>query len=297
MELDLDLIIPVYLNQRTVFDLIAMLQGGISTITRVTSTESSGGFDQQNYGVAFGLNKAFSSLMKVDLKGDRSKKQEENSITQLNEERIHTPASLFQILRHTVSKNKKLKIIRNDYSPTTGDFVEFVSPLRKNPVIESMETYFQIMETFTMLFKDSKQLKKGDKNKDVDSTTRVKKQIQTFLENLKSGETVDIVTDALEGGFRAVITLEKSFLNDKTMSDLVDGEFNVVGKIIRVIRDKSDSINLIRKTPISVMPEQQLKKLFGSMSSAAEKQGIAVPDFELKIHGPVIHILPIAIFT
>jgi len=31
-----DLLVPVYLNQRIVFDLVAMLQGGIATVTNVT---------------------------------------------------------------------------------------------------------------------------------------------------------------------------------------------------------------------------------------------------------------------
>ena len=36
---DPDLIIPVYLNQRFVFDLVAMLQDGIATVTKVVKTE------------------------------------------------------------------------------------------------------------------------------------------------------------------------------------------------------------------------------------------------------------------
>ena len=34
------LIVPVYLNQRLVFDLLAMLQGGISTVTAINKTEN-----------------------------------------------------------------------------------------------------------------------------------------------------------------------------------------------------------------------------------------------------------------
>jgi hypothetical protein len=34
-----DLIIPVYLNQRIVFDLVAMLQGGIAAVTQVSQTQ------------------------------------------------------------------------------------------------------------------------------------------------------------------------------------------------------------------------------------------------------------------
>ena len=45
-----ELIIPVYLNQRIVFDMIAMLQGGIATVTRITSTESSLGKEIRGQG-------------------------------------------------------------------------------------------------------------------------------------------------------------------------------------------------------------------------------------------------------
>ena len=34
------MIIPAYLNQRIVFDLIAMLQDGLSTVTRITSIDN-----------------------------------------------------------------------------------------------------------------------------------------------------------------------------------------------------------------------------------------------------------------
>jgi len=35
-----DLIIPVYLNQRVVFDLVAVLQNGIASVTQISQTHS-----------------------------------------------------------------------------------------------------------------------------------------------------------------------------------------------------------------------------------------------------------------
>ena len=56
------LLIPVYLNQRMVFDLVAMLQGGISTVTRVSETSQERSSTERNIGAAFGLSNAFASL-------------------------------------------------------------------------------------------------------------------------------------------------------------------------------------------------------------------------------------------
>lgn len=51
-------IIPVYLNQRIVFDLLAMLEGGLCHVTRVVSAENKTGQNHRRYGAEFGLSKA-----------------------------------------------------------------------------------------------------------------------------------------------------------------------------------------------------------------------------------------------
>ena len=54
-----NMIIPAYLNQRIVFDFIAMLQDGLSTVTRITSVNSTANEDRKLYGASFGLTKRF----------------------------------------------------------------------------------------------------------------------------------------------------------------------------------------------------------------------------------------------
>ena len=70
MAEDRKLLIPVYLNQRIVFDLLAMLQGGISTVTSVSKTEQSADEKSRKMGGSFGLSQALSSLLKIDLSAD-----------------------------------------------------------------------------------------------------------------------------------------------------------------------------------------------------------------------------------
>lgn len=300
MNVDItELIIPVYLNQRAVFDLIAMLQGGISTVTRVSASESQLDKDQQHYGANFGLNKAFSTLLKIDLSGTRKKTTEAASELQKSEERVHTPASMFQTLRENLIDKGDLKIVDSGYQPKVRDFIEFTAQLRKNPIIQTMDTFVGLME-MAILFsgEHSQKPKKGKgRNREIDENKIIKKQMEQFLEALKTGDTVDIVSSELVCGFKAVITLEREFLNDPTMSDLVDGQFNVLGKVIRVIETEDDAISLIRKTAMSAMPEKIMNDVFSSLSALATDQEFNIPELELKIRGPVIQVLPIAIFV
>jgi len=294
-----ELIIPVYLNQRAVFDLIAMLQGGISTVTRITSSEFYSDKNQQQYGAAFGLNKAFSTLLKIDLSGGRKKATEDTSGIQKAEERVHTPASMFQSLRENLIDRGELKIVDAEYKPKVRDFIEFTAQLRKNPIIQTMDTLVGLME-MAILFSDEppkKQKQSKGKSREIDSNKIIKKQMEQFLESLKTGDTVDIVSNKLICGFKTVITLEREFLNDPTMSDLVDGQFNVLGKVIRVINNKDDSISLIRKTAMSAMPEKIMNEVFSGLSTLSSEEGFKIPPIELDIKGPVIQVLPIAIFA
>lgn len=293
-----ELIIPVYLNQRIVFDMIAMLQGGIATVTRVTSTESSSASDKQQYGATFGLNKALSTLLRIDVSGNREKRKDGSLGSQTNEEKVHTPASMFQMLRRSLVADSKLNFIDDKYKPEIRQIVEFTAPLRKNPIIQTMDTFVGLMN-MAILFSQAtpQQQHKGQKNQTPDTNKAIKAQMEQFLESLKAGDTVDIITDTLTCGYKAVITLEREFLNDPTMSDLVDGHFNVLGKVIRVINDDKDSINLIRKTALSAMPENILNVALAGLSELSKTQGFKIPSMELEAKGPVLQVLPIAIFS
>lgn len=66
----LDLIIPVYLNQKLVFDLLAMLKGGISTVTQISSSTENSSNVSGKASSKFGLSEALSTLFKVDLSAE-----------------------------------------------------------------------------------------------------------------------------------------------------------------------------------------------------------------------------------
>lgn len=294
-----ELIISVYLNQRIVFDLIAMLQDGMSTVTRVSSSETNKDSDTQRYGAAFGLSQALSSLLKIDVSGDRAKLKEGVKDIQKSEERVHTPSSLFQKLRSELKAKEIIKVVDSKYQPKSGDWVEFSTTLKRNPLTQVINTFTGLIDMATAFEEQPQQKNRKHllQNKSQNETDKIKTQLNKFSEEIKVGNTIDMVSDSLTSKHRAVVTLEKEYLNDPTMADLVDGNFTVIGKVIRAINDSQQSVNLLRKGVVGSINSQTLQILFTALSAPAVTANIDLPTIEWEIQGPVIHVIPIAIFA
>lgn len=286
-------IIPVYLNQRIVFDLLAMLEGGIATVELVSTCETTGTEDNRRYGAEFGLSKALSGILKIGVSGSRGKTHTAGGETQRNAERYHTPASLFSNLRVRLKEQEAVKALNSECIPETESFVEFTAPLERNPLIATLDSMASLME-IAAIFADDKPGSKSKRNEKAENKG-IQKKIENFAGKLKAGDTMDILASGLPGGYRALLTLETEYLNDPTMSDIVDGQFTALGKIVRVIEQEDDrSISLLRKTALSMMPEQTLRELFKNWSEIEEFQ---IPDLEWKMKGPIIQVIPVAIFA
>ena len=287
-----ELIIPVYLNQRIVFDMIAMLQGGIATVTRISSAELASGKAETDYGAGFGLNAALSSLLKIDVSGKKAGSKEDSSETTSREDRVHTPASILQRLIAILKEQKGIQVVNEQYSPQPSDIVEFAATLRRNPLIETMDIFVDALELADVFLQP--QGNKQQQERERKAAKKLKEQMEKFTEKLKAGATVDIIGEKLNSEYRALITLELKFLNDQTMSDLVDGQFTVLGKVIRVISKADNSISLLRKTVLGAMSKKLLADPFSHLKAVED---IQIPDLQLEVHGPVFQIIPIAIYA
>ena len=300
MKKDAALIIPVYLNQRIVFDLVAMLQGGISTVTRVSETNQERSTTENQVQAAFGLSDAFASLLKIDLSAGKKQLAGDESATTSEEERVHTPPSLFFVLRNLLIDRELLKgVDAEDLGP--GSFVEFSSTLSINPVIEVLDAFHQIL-SMASIFSDSDRKtvgkqQRGQKGGRAPSRDPMVQQIDNFREMLRSGNTTDLTTGPLHSNYRSVITVENQYLTDESMGDLVDGTFTVVGKVTRFLPSGEGTINLVRKTALGRLPVDMLERAFEELNSSSAAENISLPQIEWEIKPPVMQILPIAIFA
>lgn len=302
MSSKVDLVIPVYLNQRIVFDLVAMLQDGISTVVKIQETQESNQKNEKEIEASFGLSQVISSLFRIDIQGSHKSENLEGHETRLIQDKIHTPASLFQKVRTLLKENGDLISENIEDAITPGSMIEFKARLRRNPVIELMDVMVPFMELAKVIAAQEKKkaipgIKTPKEGKPPQNEIDpIIEQMKYFQDAVKSGFTLDVVTDELMFGYKSVITLEKAFLSDPSMADLVDGEFTVLGKVTRVIADESGTINLMRKSSIAPMTKL-LHPLLAQFTQAASPLNTIINQTEIEVKGPVIQVIPVAIFT
>lgn len=77
---------------------------------------------------------------------------------------------------------------------------------------------------------------------------------------------------------------------------MIGGSFKVLGKVISVYNNENDSINLLRKSTLSVLSNDLLDQLFTSLNSDEMKQ-FNLPKLKIEIQAPAIIVIPIAIYA
>lgn len=296
--MDKRLLVPVYLNQRIVFDLLAMLQGGLSTVVSVSQSKTSSAQEGRESGASFGVSEVLSTLLKVDLSGRKSSSSVGNVAEATSEERVHTPASLLYQLRNQLHEMGAVSNMSSLQDIKSGDFIEFEASLLRNPLIETMDRMSKLMD-LAMLFEDNptKAPGKGRSNQASNENRKIKAQMDQFSDSLRAGNTMDLITGDLPGGITAVLTLEKHSLNDPLMADLVDGKFRVLGKVIRRVVEDDDAISLVRNNALSNLPRHILENLGGVLGELGSQHDLAVPVLRWDIEAPAIQVIPIAIYA
>ncbi len=90
---------------------------------------------------------------------------------------------------------------------------------------------------------------------------------------------------------------DKAFFSDPSLSDLVDGQYTVLGKVVRVLPEGSkEKLNLLRKTGLGKIQTQLLQEMTTKLQGA-EAAGFKTPDLAMEIEAPAIQVMPIATFA
>jgi hypothetical protein len=301
-----NLCIPIYLNEKIVFDLLAIIEDGFSHISEVKTSTS----NQNNIGgemnSSIKSSNILSTLFGVTLSGKVNANLNNAENEESKQEKVHTNVSLFSKLRKTLISEKILKrdfISEFDISNVkTGDFIEIEGMLKRSPMIETMSTVMEVFNTF-MSFAEEPQLgnKKNNKNQKSENE-KVLEQMKILYEDLIKTNTVDLLVD-IENSNNAKILLSSQlnhFVNGFE-SELVDGKYRILGKIIKII-EENESINLFRKTSFKIFQDAVLNTFIDTMnnsmnSGGSNSTGIQIPKIISKIEGPGIIIIPIAIYA
>lgn len=284
--------IPLYLNQKIVFDLLASINDGFTQVTKLktaSATESSlDGTIEADLG-----NKNIFALLGVKLKGKTDIGHSRENNKEQEQEKIHTPSSLFNNLKSQLFRDKLVKHIEgkiDDIHP--GDFIEISGILKINPLITMMENMTKVLELATVMQNDGTGRKAKQKNLEDKKTIT---QMEAFTNSLKANGMVDMICEMNEAnGVKAVLPVYMDYFFNGNSSEIVDGKFKILGKVAKVC-NQDEKIDLLRNTSLSIFKESLLSEMLSGFN-ADSNQDMNIGELETNVQGPALLIIPIAIY-
>jgi hypothetical protein len=302
------LAIPIYLNQRIVFDLLAIIEGGFSQFRTIRTFSTEEESASRALGGSIGVSNVF-ALLGIGVQSTRNRAESSGKQREESEERVVTPTSVFSSLRDSLIREDLLKKITSDeelHELSTETFVEFSAMLRKNPLIDVLETIAHGADLDHLLKGPQASGNRKGSSRDGESTKNsrsvsggpaVGQQLRSIISMVSQPNTIDLIGDMHFGGYRAVIPVEYEFFSSSTPASIIDGEFVVLGKTVRHIKDGSDeSINLLRGTSFGLFNEDTIDEMVAALSGMSQG-GVALPDISPKIPPPCVQVVPIAIYA
>lgn len=299
MKID-KLTLPIYLNQKYVFDLLAIIDNGFSQMETIKTGNNAANTESDNLKGEVGLSNTF-AFLKFGVSANTNLEKTKNTVEEVVKDKIHTPNSLFSKMREYLHENK-LIINYNFLNSKPGDFVEIKLSLRKNPIIDTLEAISSLMK-IAVSFEDEPKNNNHNKKphqiqKNSTENAKIVNQIESLLNQLKDEGSLDLIgTSTNEEKFQVVLTLDKAFIGDLSLSDIADGEFSVLGKVTRIVDENSEEeVNLLRKTSLSKFNNTLLNQMFSGFANMGDS-GLKDLEIETVIKAPVIQLIPISIFT
>ena len=196
--------------------------------------------------------------------------------------------------RTILEDEKLLDTSPNISNVKIGSFIELEGELQKNPLIDYMD---KIVDMFRMvdIFSDEPELgNKKNVSLQKKKENQILKQIKEFSAELKHSGTVDFILSGSIGTI--VLSAQEQYLANDNISEILGGKFKVLGKLIAICKDDSESIDLLRKTTLSILTDELLDDFFVGFKSEDMKQ-FNLPELMTEIKGPAVIVIPIAIYA
>ncbi|KYD24777.1 hypothetical protein DER53_11470 [Parageobacillus toebii NBRC 107807] len=285
--------ITIYLNQKIVFDLLAVIDDGFSQVTKLNISNQEGKKNGVDGSAEIGISNAF-GLFGVKSKINARKEKTQTESTSKSEEKVHTPTSLFVKLLSYLEEKNLVKDIndKNDLiNLKPGEFVRFNSTLEQNPLVSLLESLEQ-MAVMAIRLENKK------KNKAQSEDQNILKLIKGVRESLTQHDMIDLISTIKNSHetIKAVLPVYINFFFNRSMNEIIDGNYTVVGKVAKVVLDQNDNINLFRNTGFKLLKQHTLEKMFTSFNDQADEQ-LELPEIITRINEPALLVIPIAIYS
>ena len=283
------LIIPVYINEKIVLDMLAIIEDGFSMVSQINYTEHTENNSVQKADAEISTSTTLlSKLLKIDVSGGLSHEGNRGQNENIIKEKVHTNVSLLSKFRSFLVEQKILKSDLDFSKMQVGDFIEVEGELQKNPIINYMDSFIDLFRMVD-IFTEQPQTKKSKPREDESVT-----QIKSFAEELKHSGTIDFILSDEKG--TTVLSVQEQYLANDNISEIIGGHFKVLGKVISICKEDTENIDLLRKTSLTILQEDLLNDMFSGFKTEDMKQ-FNLPELKTKIISPAVIVIPIAIYA
>ena len=140
------LMIPVYINEKIVLDMLAIIEDGFSTVSQVSYSDHKENSNAQKIEAEVSTSASIlSKLLKIDLKGELSHSGNCGETENTTKEKVHTNVSLLSKFRAFLTDANILKSGFDISNMKIGDFIEVEGELQKNPLINCMDIFVDVL--------------------------------------------------------------------------------------------------------------------------------------------------------
>ena len=289
------LMIPVYINEKIVLDMLAIIEDGFSTVSQVSYSDHKENSNAQKIEAEVSTSASIlSKLLKIDLKGELSHSGNCGETENTTKEKVHTNVSLLSKFRAFLTDANILKSGFDISNMKIGDFIEVEGELQKNPLINCMDIFVDMLR-MADIFAEKPQLNaKTQAKAQKQQQDETMKKIKSFASELKHSGTVDFILSDSAG--TVVLSAQEQYLSNDNISEILGGHFKVLGKVIAICADKTESIDLLRKTTLSILPHDLLADMFLCLQNEDMKQ-YNLPELKTEISGPAVIVIPVSIYA
>lgn len=289
------LVVPVYINEKIVLDMLAILEDGFSMVSQVNHVAHKESDSSQKIETELSTSSTIlSKLLKINLSGELERNSSKGETENVSHEKVHTNVSLLSKFRSFLIEEKMLKKDFDVSKMQIGDFIEIEGELQKNPLINYMDIFVDLFRMVD-IFAEKPQLGAKTQTKALkQQDNETVRQIKSFSEELKHSGTIDFVLSSDKG--KVVLSAQEQYLANDNISEIIGGRFKVLGKVISICEEKEKSIDLLRKTSLAILSEEMLAQIFSGFKNEETKQ-FNLPELVTKIEGPAIIVIPVAIYA
>ena len=286
-----DFILPLYLNQRFVYDILAIKNDGFTEFFEIKDKIGNSNEQDANIKATLGTNNDF-ALIQANLDGEINTKTSNDNKNEKSYKKTHTPTSLFMQVYQYLNENKKITKLENLSDLDTvdsGDFVEIKSNIELNTIVEFFETLDKVID-ITEAFSSFSSI---DSKKTIKRSplSNMKKPIENTLKALvNENNNVKYGICKLEEK-ELVVKLNKDYFINSDYSEIKNGKFKIIGKVLEIIPE-GESILLNRENAVGLYDPNTFKEVKESLNSIPN---INFQEFKDTVQGKTIVIMPIAI--